>query len=104
MDTIGTVYAGLGLYDDATGMLEQALARRRSLPVVDPQVVANNQVQLANVLTEKAQIEEAEKLYLEAIATLEASRGRRQSSYRARSLVSPRCTTRPVATPTPSRF
>ena len=36
MDTIGTVYAGLGLYDDATGMLEEALAKRRSLPVVDP--------------------------------------------------------------------
>mgnify|MGYP001164645990 CR=1 FL=1 len=71
MDTIGTVYAGLGLYDDATGMLEEALAKRRSLPVVDPRVVANNQVQLANVLTEKAQIADAEKLYRDAIATLE---------------------------------
>jgi tetratricopeptide (TPR) repeat protein len=72
MDTIGTVYAGLGLYDDATGMLTRALGKRSALDPPDPRGIARSQVQLANVLTAKAELRRAEELYQQAIAGLEA--------------------------------
>jgi tetratricopeptide (TPR) repeat protein len=73
MDTIGTVYTGLGLYNDAHTMLERALAQRRALAPVDPREIARSQVHLAQVLTEKAELEAAERLFNEAIAVLQGS-------------------------------
>ncbi len=75
MDTIGTVYTGLGLYNDAHSMLERALAQRRALAPADRREIARSQVHLAQVLTEKAELEEAQRLFGEAIAALEAAPG-----------------------------
>lgn len=80
MDTIGTVYASLGLFDDARGMLRRALEKRRGLEGVDAGVIARNQVALADVLTAKAEIDEAEKLYKDAISSLEPRQSERQAA------------------------
>jgi tetratricopeptide (TPR) repeat protein len=75
MDTIGTVYAGLGLYTDASGMLRRSLAKRSTIENVAPEAIARNQVQLADVLTAQAELKNAEQLYLDAIATLDGGSG-----------------------------
>lgn len=75
LDTIGTVYTGLGLFDEARTMLERSLAQRRVLRPLEPREVARNQIHLAHVLTEKSELESAERLYAESIAALEARVG-----------------------------
>jgi tetratricopeptide (TPR) repeat protein len=71
MNTMGNVFIGLGLYNDAQQLLEKSLARRRTLPASRPQDMNESLYNLANVKTLTADYEIAEKLYLEAIATLE---------------------------------
>ena len=73
MNTMGNVFVGLGLYGDAQGLLQQSLHRRRALISVRPEELNESMYNLANVLTLNAEYERAEKLYLEAIALLEAS-------------------------------
>lgn len=79
METIGTVFTGLGLYDDARGMLAGALAKRGSLPAADPAELSRTQVRLADVLTETADLDRAEPLYRAAIERLQAQQPERQS-------------------------
>ena len=70
MDTIGTVYTGLGLYREATPLLERAVARRRALS--DPTGLSESLTHYAELQNNQAQFEQAEKAYREA-ATLAAS-------------------------------
>lgn len=66
MDTIGKVYTGLGLYEDASQMLEQAVDLREKLADVAPEEQARSLYNLANVLTKLAAYDRAGALYLDA--------------------------------------
>lgn len=72
MDTVGTVYMGLGLYAQAKPLLERSVAKRRTLEGVPPVVLADALNHLADLQTLRAQYEEAQKAYREALA-LQAS-------------------------------
>ena len=72
MNTMGQVFTGLGLYDDASGFLSQALAKRRSLGETAPADMNESLYGLANVRVLQAAYDEAEALYLEAIERLSA--------------------------------
>ena len=72
MDTIGDVYISLGLYDDAHDMLEKTVALRRGLPGVSRGEFAKSAYHLGNVLTEKAEYEEAEQTYQESLSAAAA--------------------------------
>ncbi len=73
MDTIGTVFTSLGLFDDARAMLQKALDNRRVLPNVTEQEIVDSLLNMANVMTIRAELQPAEILYLEAIERLENS-------------------------------
>lgn len=73
MDTIGSVFSSLGLYQDARTMLEKALDNRRALPDVPQQEIVQTTLHLAHVDTASAALEEAESLYNDAIARLTRS-------------------------------
>ena len=65
MDTMGTVYTGLGLYEPAARLLRQAYAGRSRVLGGDHPDVARSLNQLGEVLTLQANYPEAEK-YLQA--------------------------------------
>lgn len=71
MNTMGNVFISLGLYNDAQPLLEKSLARRRTLPASSPEELNESLYNLAHVKTLIADYENAEQLYLEAIAALE---------------------------------
>ncbi len=77
LNTMGRVYHKLGLYDEATPQLEQALDLREGLRErggpVRPGDVAGNQVDLAELYIVQARYGEAAALLSEALATLDAS-------------------------------
>jgi tetratricopeptide (TPR) repeat protein len=66
MDTIGTVYTGLGLYREATPLLERAVARRRALS--DATGLSESLIHYADLQNNQAQFAQAEKAYREAAA------------------------------------
>jgi tetratricopeptide (TPR) repeat protein len=68
METMGTVYTSLGLYDQAVGLLRSALEKRRALYGDKHVEVARSLDRLGEVLKLKAEYEPAEKLYREALA------------------------------------
>ncbi|MFO7550060.1 MAG: toll/interleukin-1 receptor domain-containing protein [Haliea sp.] len=70
MDTIGKVYTSLGLYSDATEMLEDAVGLRRHLAELPREELAGSLLNLANVVLETAQYDRAAELYQEALAVL----------------------------------
>jgi tetratricopeptide (TPR) repeat protein len=61
MDTMGTVYTGLGLYEPAVRLLRQAYVKRERTLGGDHPDVARSLNHLGEVLTLKADFEEAEK-------------------------------------------
>jgi tetratricopeptide (TPR) repeat protein len=67
MDTLGTVYTGLGLYPQARPLLDQAVATRRRLPGVDPLDLSDSLSHQATVLQLQAEYDTGEKAYREAI-------------------------------------
>lgn len=67
MNTMGEVFTGLGLYDDASGFLTQALSKRRVIEDLEAQDMNESLYGLANVRVLQADYEEAEALYTEAI-------------------------------------
>ena len=73
MDTIGSVFTSLGLFDDAKDMLQKALDNRRALPGVTEQEIVDSLLNMAKVMTIKAELEPSETLYLEAIGRLESA-------------------------------
>jgi tetratricopeptide (TPR) repeat protein len=72
MDTLGTVYMGLGLYGQARPLLDRAVATRRS-EIDDPLLLSDSLSHLGDVMTRQAQFDAAEPVYREAIR-VESSR------------------------------
>src|ERR1700719_4763317 len=72
MDTVGTVYMGLGLYREARPLLDGAVATRRSLPGTDPEALSESLIHLADLQRLQAEDEAAEKAYREAAGLLAA--------------------------------
>jgi tetratricopeptide (TPR) repeat protein len=68
METMGTVYTSLGLYDQAAGLLRSALEKRRALYGEKHLEVARSLDRLGEVLKLKAEYEPAQKMYREALA------------------------------------
>jgi serine/threonine protein kinase/tetratricopeptide (TPR) repeat protein len=68
MDTIGTVYFNIGLYDRAAPLLEEALKIRRQLFGNQHPDVARTMTNLVQVLGEMGDLETAEALTREALA------------------------------------
>ena len=67
MDTIGTVYVKLGLYDQATPMLDEALVTRRRLLGEDHADVAASLASSAELAAHLSRFEDAESLYQQAL-------------------------------------
>jgi tetratricopeptide (TPR) repeat protein len=70
MDTLGTVYVGLGLYRQARPLLESAVATRRALTDAPAMALPESLNHLGDALTVQAAYERAEKTYREAITLL----------------------------------
>lgn len=71
LDTIGTVYMGLGLYSEARPLLDDALQTRRRLPTGDGSLgLAGSLDHLGDLQALQAQYQEGERSYREAIAAL----------------------------------
>ncbi len=73
MDTIGSVYTSLGLYNQAKSLLMSSLEKRQSAADVTDTDVAKSLYNLAQLLTEQADLKQAEIHYQEAIKILEKS-------------------------------
>ena len=67
MDTLGTVYMGLGLYTQARPLLDQAVATRRHLPGIDPLELSDSLSHEGDLLSLQAEFDAGEKAYREAI-------------------------------------
>ena len=67
MDTLGTVYMGLGLYTEARPLLDRSVEERRRVANGDPLELSASLSHEADLLTEQADYEVAEKAYREAI-------------------------------------
>jgi tetratricopeptide (TPR) repeat protein len=68
MDTLGTVYMGLGLYSHARPLLDRAVATRRNLIGEEPLLLSDSLSHLGDVLTRQAQFDAAEQVYREAVS------------------------------------
>jgi tetratricopeptide (TPR) repeat protein len=79
MDTVGTVYMGLGLYGQARRSLDGAVATRRSNDAANPQALAVSLEHQGDLLTLQADYGAAEKAYRDAIAILSARPDDRQA-------------------------
>jgi len=73
MDTVGTVYMGLGLYGQARPLLDGAVAAGRSSNAVEPLAQSVSLGHMGDLLTLQADFDAAEKFYRDAIA-IQASR------------------------------
>ena len=71
MDTIGTVYGNLGLFDQALPLLRQALDRRAELYGSEHSETAESRTHLAYLYWRQGKFEEAIPLYRSSIATQE---------------------------------
>jgi tetratricopeptide (TPR) repeat protein len=67
MDTLGTVYMGLGLYPQARPLLDQAVATRRRLLGADPLELSDALSHQGAVMQLQAEYDAGEKAYREAI-------------------------------------
>jgi tetratricopeptide (TPR) repeat protein len=87
LDTLGTVYMGLGLYRQAKPLLESAVAKRQALMPAEPGDLALSLSHTGDLLTFRAEYPGAEADYRRAIA-LQRSRPpeQRDSAALARSL------------------
>ena len=87
LDTVGTVYMGLGLYRQARPLLERAVSTRRRLPDSEPVASSESQNHLGDVQTLQAEYTAAEKSYRDSIARLRAQpESKEQQAMLARSL------------------
>jgi tetratricopeptide (TPR) repeat protein len=67
MDTVGTVYMGLGLYKEARPLLDRAVEQRRRL-AADPSALSGSLSHLGELQSLQADFDAGEKSYREAIA------------------------------------
>jgi tetratricopeptide (TPR) repeat protein len=77
MDTMGSVYTSLGLYTQATTLLQKALAMRRSLHGEEDLEVARTYDRLGDVLTLQAEYGQAGEYMRNALAVRSALLGER---------------------------
>ena len=75
MNTIGNIYVGLGLYEEAAPHLEKALTIRQDSKDADHTDVAESLHNLAFLYRNQGKYLEAEPLYQRALATREKDRG-----------------------------
>ena len=86
-DTLGTVYMGLGLYGQATPLLEASASNRRKLGPSETAALAVSLSHVGDLLTKRAEYPGAETAYREAIALQKAlPPDRRDDAGLARSL------------------
>ncbi len=76
MDTVGTVYMGLGLFSQARPLLDGAVAKRRRLQGIDPLDLSDSLSHQGDLLTLQADYAAGEKAYREAIRIEAAPRER----------------------------
>jgi tetratricopeptide (TPR) repeat protein len=87
MDTLGTVYMGLGLYGQAQPLLEAAAEKRRALPTDERADLALSLSHVGDLLTVRAEYPGAESAYRQAIALQRAlPSDKRDDAALARSL------------------
>ncbi len=67
MDTLGTVYMGLGLYKKARPLIDRAVATRRRLQSADPLDLSDSLSHQGDLLVDQAEYVAGEKAYREAI-------------------------------------
>jgi len=68
LDTIGTAYVGLGLYDQAQPLLDNALALRRGIPgQTGPLMIVDSLNHVAQLDADRADYPSAERAYREAL-------------------------------------
>jgi tetratricopeptide (TPR) repeat protein len=67
MDTLGTVYMGLGLFHQARPLIDRAVATRRHLHEVDPLDLSGSLTHQGDLLGMQAEYDAGEKAYREAI-------------------------------------
>jgi tetratricopeptide (TPR) repeat protein len=67
MDTVGTVYMGLGLYAQARPLIDGAVAKRRHLPGIDPLDLSDSLSHQGDLMALQANYDAGEKAYREAI-------------------------------------
>ncbi len=67
MDTLGTVYMGLGLFNQARPLIDRAVTTRRNLQGVDPLDLSDSLSHQGDLLTLQAEYDAGEKAYREAI-------------------------------------
>jgi tetratricopeptide (TPR) repeat protein len=73
MDTMGTVYKSLGLYDEARGLIDRGLSTRRALFGDRNIEVARSEANIGHLLGLEAELDDAAASYEEAIATFRAT-------------------------------
>ncbi len=79
MDTLGTVYMGLGLYAQARPLLDRAVSTRRRLPGIEPLELSNSLSHQADLMALQAEFDAGEKAYREAIRIASSHPQDRQS-------------------------
>ncbi|MHA7872727.1 MAG: tetratricopeptide repeat protein [Hyphococcus sp.] len=72
MHTMGRVYTGLGLYNDATGLLEQAGEQRRAVDAPEMDIFETDAA-LASALYEVGDFDRAGKIYADLVEKVEAT-------------------------------
>ena len=75
METMGSVYTSLGLYDQAVSLLQSALEKRRALYGDEDLEVARSMHRLADVMKLKAEYDPALEMYQGALAIRRAELG-----------------------------
>ncbi len=79
MDTLGSVYMGLGLYAQARPLLDRAVATRRRVPGIDPLELSDSLSHQGDLLALQAEFDAGEKAYREAIRIASSRPQDRQS-------------------------
>jgi len=79
MDTLGTVYMGLGLFSQARSLLDQSVATRRHLDGLDPLDLSDSLTHQGDLMALQANYDAGEKAYREAIRIASARLNDRQN-------------------------
>jgi tetratricopeptide (TPR) repeat protein len=79
MDTVGTVYMGLGLFAQARPLLDGAVEKRRHLQGIDPLDLSDSLSHQGDLMALQADYESGEKAYREAIRIESARPNDRQN-------------------------
>jgi tetratricopeptide (TPR) repeat protein len=82
MDTLGTVYMGLGLFSQARSLLDQSVATRRHLDGLDPLDLSDSLSHQGDLMALQANYDAGEKSYREAIRIASARPKDRQNQER----------------------